>query len=95
MCLLLPMIDRIDYFHTWLVVQDRLGLPEDGGSLTRWVSYYFIREILLVGMSQSITSSIGAFCILLHNSAKLASLAEALGPAAEPPSHRPPSPPSN
>ena len=57
--------------HQALVALDVLvGLPPllvvetsggDGGSLTRWVSCYFIREILRVGMSQSITS-IGATC---------------------------------
>ena len=37
MCLLLPMIDRIDYFHTWLVVQDRLGLPVDRNALVELI----------------------------------------------------------
>ena len=37
LCLLLPMIDRIDYFHTWLVVQDRLGLPVDRNALVELI----------------------------------------------------------
>ena len=32
-CQLLPMFDRVDYFHTWLVVQDRMGLVVDWSSL--------------------------------------------------------------
>ena len=32
-CQLLPMYDRVDYFHTWIVVQSRMGLPVDWSTL--------------------------------------------------------------